>query len=154
MIPIKYYYPENRLAKLIRTPGGITVADALARATQNVEDLRGNYDAVLDGKIAELGLLAADDAVMATPDVLQAIYGLSNEIFCEAGSFGYIELSQAAYSLCEFLTRKRDHHQFIAGIRVHTDAMRLLRHPGVSEDATARIAVLQGLKRVSAAPAA
>jgi len=66
----------------------------------------------------------------------------------EGGAFGLTELANAAHSLCVFLDSGIRTPSRLKIIGVHLDAMRALRQPAVSGDASARAAVQRGLHDV------
>lgn len=141
---IRRYRAPNRISKLIRAPGGITIAAALDRAADALDEVRDKCVAAIDAKVERIARLAA------SPECDYAeMYGLANEVFGEAGVFDMRELSTAAHSLCDLLDLNAG-AQAHAAVKVHADAMRALLHPDVSGDAARREAVLTGLHRVTA----
>jgi hypothetical protein len=140
MTQARKFTPENRLRKLMEAPGGISVQQALHRATGNMESIRGATMAAIDAKIESLAALAAGEEAGR----LDSIYRLSNEVFAESGSFGLAELSVVAHNLCSLIAGAEKVPN--AALVVHIDAMRLLRKPELAGDASARGAVLAGLR--------
>jgi hypothetical protein len=147
MSVVRRFRPENRLAKLIATPGGVTIADALQQASVELESIRESCMDALDEKLRLLTLLNAEPT---TPARDESMYYISNEVFGEAGVFGLEELSSVAYSLCTMLDAGERAPTRGAIIRVHIEAMRALRHPDMAGDKTARAAVLAGLRGLTA----
>jgi HPt (histidine-containing phosphotransfer) domain-containing protein len=135
------FAPTNRVAELLRRPGGVTAAEACARAERRVEAVRESSLAALDEKITALA--ASGDTPIAE------IYSVATEIYSVAGTFGLKELAEAAQSLCELLNGAGRDDKFQDSVRVHVDALRTLRRPELSSDATARAAVVAGLRRVA-----
>jgi hypothetical protein len=140
---LRNYRPEVKLQRLLARPGGLTIEQALARATLNVEKLREQCTTAVDAKIEEIAALGIQAEINA-----QAIYALSDEIFALAGTFKMGEVSQAAYSLCALLSSPEG-AKSAAAIRVHVDALRALRNPEIAANLAATAQVLQGLKNVS-----
>jgi len=139
---------ENRLAKLVQVPGGISLAEALERADQNLEKVKDEYLAVLDEKIARIEQLAG--AAKPDPAVVDELYGVSNDMVTVAGVFGLGELGQAAYSFCELLDRLRQTGAWSPqAVAVHVSAMKLLRHPQAAASHGGCDAVLKGLRQVT-----
>ena len=137
---------ENRLARLIRRPGGAKVADVLKRADENLESIRADCMTALDRHLEEIGRLRAQSGRKASIEVKDAIYRLGNDIHGVAGVFGLTELGEAAFSLCELADRLRLSDRWSqAAVDVHISALRLLRHPEGAGD-SAR--VLAGLRQV------
>ncbi len=148
------FHPEKRLALALRRPGGLSVEEAIARAGLRLESVRDKCVAALDEKIKALAAEAPTD------EAHNRICALATEIFGLAGTFGLIELAQAAQSLCALLASKSDcpaasagapnvGEKFAASVRVHIDALRTLRRPELAGDAVARAAVVQGLRQVA-----
>lgn len=142
--------PPNRLAKLIRMPGGVTLAEALSRAQENVAGLAEPALALLDAELARLAdagarLLAAPDDAVA----LQTLYASAAEIAAIAEVAGQKPVGQAAWSVCDLADRFREPGRFSApALHVHLTALRRLRAPATDGDGPARTAMLEGLTQV------
>ncbi len=138
---------ENRLAKVMRKPGGVRVEDALQRADENLEDIREECLASVDEQLDQIERMAREAGASPTEPASLAIYQLSNDIHAVAGVFGLTELGHAAFSLCELVDRLRARGRWSQpAVEVHLSAFRLLRNP---DGATDRSAVLDGLRRVT-----
>lgn len=139
---------ENRLAKLIDLPGGLTLADALTRADRNLDKVKDGYLETIDARIAEIEGLAAGGRPPAA--TVERLYAASNEMVATAGVFGLTELGQAAYSFCELIDRLRTADTWSAeAVAVHVNAMKLLRHPQAAESHGGADAVVEGLRKVT-----
>jgi hypothetical protein len=149
MTPVKKTFQvENRLARAMDAPGGITVADALARAAHNIELVRGECLAALDEKIAEIDAVVARERFTAND--MTRVYVLANQILGEAGVFGLTELSEAGRSLCELTANWSEGGIPVEPMQVHVAAMKSLRHPDVAGAPAMRQALLGGLRAVTA----
>ncbi|ANP46773.1 hypothetical protein [Candidatus Viadribacter manganicus] len=148
MTRARFFYPEVRLKRLLKEPGGLRVVDALDRADAAIDAIRDDCLLAIDGKIAAISSAAKREG---HPD---ARYTLSNEIYAEAGALGLAELSDVAHNLCELLSLERKEDVSEQAVRVHVDAMRALRSPAVSANGTLRRAVLAELHRLAARLAA
>ena len=138
---------ENRLTKMIQQPGGMKVVDALQRAADNLDSIRGECVAALDQRLDEIVRLHVQGGQKPEPAVEDAIYQMANEIHGVAGVFGMAELGEAAFSLCDLVDRLRALGRWSsAAIEVHIAALRLFREPEVVGD---RAQVLQGLRKVT-----
>ena len=138
---IKYV---NRLAKLIRTPGGKRMSDAIADAQTALGEIEPACVENVDALIAQIAQLAAEQG----PHGGAQIYALSNEIIGLAGVFGLRELSAASYSLCELIDRTGEGKSCTSqALAVHVESLKLLRHPE-RLGAAGGTAVLDGLARV------
>lgn len=147
MSVVRRFRPENRLAKMLDTPGGVSIGVALSKASAALESIRESCMQALDQKLVVLANMAARPESAARDETM---YLIANEIFSESGSFGLSELSAAAYSLCTLLDSAERTSTRAATIRVHIDSMRALRHPDLAGDQAARAAVLQGLRDLTA----
>ena len=147
---IRTHRPENRLAKALASPGGITVGLALSRAEKALDAMRLDCMSELDAKIAQIDVSASAASFSSTESAIEAVYGLSSEILHEAGMFGLAELSQVARSLCNLTDSLRQTANLdVQAIGVHVATMKLLRRPDVESDPPTRAAVLDGLKQIS-----
>ena len=147
---IRTYHPENRLAKALASPGGITVGLALSRAEKALDAMRSDCLSVLDTKIAQIDASASTASFSSTESAIEAVYTLSSEILHEAGMFGLAELSEVARSLCNLTDSLRQTANLdVQAIEVHVATMKLLRRPDVDSDPPIRAAVLDGLKQIS-----
>jgi len=147
---IRTYHPENRLAKALASPGGITVGLALSRAEKVLDAMRPDCLSVLDTKIAQIDASASTASFSSTESAIEAVYTLSSEILHEAGMFGLAELSEVARSLCNLTDSLRQTANLdVQAIEVHVATMKLLRRPDVDSDPPIRAAVLDGLKQIS-----
>ena len=148
MTVIKRKY-VNRLAKLIRLPGGKTVAQALTDAETNLDSIREDCLTAVDENIQRLLDSAVAVKADPNPDALAQCYSIAHEVFALAGVFGMAELGKAAYSLCELIDRSRDVGKWSnPAFEAHMNALRLLRFEATDLDRNVREAVLAGLRNV------
>jgi|CXWL01.1.fsa_nt_gi hypothetical protein len=145
MTVVRKFAPDVRLKKLLVEPGGMSAAQALDRASGNLESIREACETAIDAKIEHLMELVRSQEAGR----FDAIYRVSNEVFAESGAFGLAELSVAAHSLCSLLGAGDQTKVPTAAIVVHIDSMRLLRKPDLAGDAAARGAVLAGLRNMT-----
>jgi hypothetical protein len=141
---------ENRLAKTVGGSGGMTAQQAIPAAQARVEQVREPTLVEIDTDIREIFALGALLKEGCDRAALQQIYACANRIVATAGVFGLGELGQAAYCLCELVSRFQSTGRFSAVmIDVHADGLRLLRHP-TDHPRAHREAVLAGLREVAA----
>lgn len=150
MTTVQFLFPENRLAKLIWRPAGVSYREAMEAAGANLEAMRDELLAALDASLARIEEIWVDPTLPTNERLQSEMYERSNFIVGFAGHCGLTELGQAAFSLCELLDR------FIAGARwsqrailVHTDALKLLRSLDVDASVEVRAAVVEGLRQVA-----
>lgn len=148
MSSIRVLQPRNRLAELIgRAEGSIPIADALQRATNNIELVREDCMRAVDDALDALQEALPRDNAPPAARRLEELYELANEIVAVAATFDLREASRAAYSLCELLDRFRASGAWSArAVVVHIEALRLLRAP--SDDVAGRASILAGLDQV------
>ena len=141
---------ENRLAKSVVSSGGMSAAEALSKAQAAVEEVREPTLAEIDSSLGEIyGLGAQMKAEAPGEDALQRMYVCANRVVAMGGVFGLGELGQAAYSLCELVSRFQTLERFHFNmVQVHLDGLKLLRSP--AEHPTAiRQEVLAGLRQLA-----
>jgi len=142
---------ENRLAKSVSSRGGMTAAEALSAAQAAVEEVREPTLAEIDSSLQEIYGLGESMKVADAGDeaAMQRMYACANRVVAMGGVFGLAELGQAAYSLCELVSRFQtlDRFQYKL-IQVHLDGLRLLRNPTDHPEAI-RKEVLAGLRHLA-----
>ena len=146
-VVVRHIPVKNRLAALIKMPGGKKLKDALADAERNLETVKSDCVGQIDQLVGELQTLASG---AGDPDLAarERIYDLANQIVSLAGTFGMSGLGRAAYSLCELVDITLDAGGCPRGeIRVHTESLQLLRHPERLGQA-GEAAVLEGLAKI------
>ena len=127
MTAVQIFRRENRLAKLIRKPGGISRKIAMAQAASNLGEIRDELILELDRILALIDRSATAEA--ANDNKAQAIiYHGSNHIIGLAEPCGIPELGKAAFSLCELVDRMTEAGAWNAvAVQVHLEAFKLLR---------------------------
>jgi hypothetical protein len=145
MSAVRLFKVENRLAAMIRRPGGKTARQALSDAERRVDAKLAELAQTLPAATARLRELA--EAAPAAPDGLDRVYELSNHIFALAAAASFNGLADAAYGLCDLIESFRDTGAVKwEAVRVHADAIRLLgAHPSTGDSAIAA-----GLKALGA----
>jgi hypothetical protein len=149
--PANTFKYENRLAKSVSAKGGMSAAEALSAAQKAVEAVRDPTIAQIEADLQEIYSLGEQlkttDAF--DEDALQKMYLCANRVVAMGGVFGLGELGQAAYSLCELVSRFQTMERFQWQlVQVHLDGLRLLRNPG-DHPAAIREQVLAGLRQVA-----
>lgn len=134
---------KNRLAALIRAPGGSRVEDALAAAAANLEEIREPCVSEIDARLAFILEVAKRPIERG---MLSELYTTANDIVGTAGLFGLTEMGQAAYSLCELIDRNPESCDASA-LAVHVNGLRMLRQAEMLDPAQ-RADMLAGLEKV------
>ncbi len=147
MTAVRYIQYENRLAKLIRMPGGKKIGEALAEANANLETIRESGVAQVDETFSALETLLGGVARPPT-ETLKDAYNRANEIGGMAGTWGLEAMGDAALSLCGLLDRLIEEGGWAPeAVAVHMHALRRLR---TTSGAAAERAVIDGLQKVAA----
>jgi hypothetical protein len=130
MSEVHYYRPKMKLAKMLREPGGKTVAEAVKDANAGLESLSVQC---LDEVDAFIGRIEATFAALPADFDAEALHGLylaANGLIGLPGIVGLSELETAAYSLADLTDRMIAAGRFEReAVRVHVQALRLLRRP-------------------------
>ena len=149
----KIFKYENRLKKTYVAQGGMTRTDATHAAALKIESVRKPTLAHIDAALATIASMLESLQAGPNPDALARMYDASNRIVATAGLFDLGELGEAAYCLCELVSRFQAGGRFnVKLIQVSTEGLRLLREPA-GHSAAHREAVLVGLNRVAASVA-
>lgn len=151
MSSARIFAVENQLAKVVKAPGGKTVAEHVRAAEVRVEGVRGASLASLIEKAETMAALAASGRKADAAGALNGIYDLSNAIFGIAGAFGLKALAEACFSLCDVADGFRSGQAANwPAIDVHVDGIRLLATLGDKAEAAGAETILEGLRSVRA----
>ncbi|GAA0634206.1 chemotaxis protein CheE [Brevundimonas lenta] len=103
MTVITHARRASRLAKLIDTPGGVSIGTALAQAKSNLEALQPRSLEEVAKAVAELGAIQPP----ATPEdgdaALTTAYHAASRVIDAVGPFGLEDIRLAALGLCELI---------------------------------------------------
>jgi hypothetical protein len=147
---VSFFMPKRQLGALLRTPGGLPVADAIERATANLGTLAGAC-------VSELGnvIEAANACLARAPGAFDAafltdLYEIVNPPIGLASVCGLGAIDVALHSLCDLLDHLKSTSQWdMEAVQVHVQALRLLVHTESAQNAKQTEAVLSGLRKVS-----
>lgn len=150
MSAVRFLFPKRRLSQLLKTPGGLPVAEALRNAQANLSTLGAAC-------IAEIaGVVQAAEALMArcppTHDDAFAdeLYGIVSPPIGIASVCGLGGIDVALHSLCDLVDHLKANTRWdVEALQVHVQALKLLLHTESLQDAKQTDAVLSGLRRVS-----
>lgn len=143
---------ENRLAKVVKEPGGVRMGEALEEAGRNLDSIQMECLKAMDDQIERMEQLCADGGRQPPDETKHEIYDLANDVLAVAGSFRLAELGEAAFCLCELVDRLRTCGKWNqAAVEVHLSAFRLLRHPDPGADRSSVVLGLRGLTERAAA---
>lgn len=145
----QFVTPPNRLAEIMRKPGGIVVADAISRAERNLEAIRPACRADMMGLLetCEAAVKAMGEAY--DESAVTALYAIAVRGIGAGAVCGAPTVDLALTSLCDLITHllARGQHDRKA-VEVHIQAWRLLMTTELPE--SARETMLEGLRLVSA----
>ena len=140
----RFVFPKLKLEKLIREPGGLAVADALAQAHANLEAIKPQCREEL------LVLLEQAEAVYEAGGaaVLPELYAIAVRGIGAGEVCGAPDVDGALSSLCDLI----DHLQTAEAtdreaLGVHVRSWRLLMDPQLPKPGAT--AILDGLRKVS-----
>lgn len=141
--------PVNRLAKLMRAPGGPTVQQALAEADARLKATAQAGQTELQRLLSSIQTLGQALGPSPTEGQIDAVYGLSDEVLSIAAVAGSPDFGPAALSLCELLDGLKARKVWNASaVQVHLDGLQLLADPSVAHSPEQTQAVVDGLRRV------
>lgn len=148
MAVITHARAKSRLAKMIDSPGGLSVGMALARANANIESKRDEAMAVIEVQIAVLEAVLPPTNLEEQIGRLNEAYRAANAVIDAASPFELPDLCNAACGLCDLIDGATADQTFDWRIvTVHARSLRLLQTLPVGETA-ARTMVLDSLKMV------
>ena len=150
MSAVKIHVPVVRLAKLLRTPGGLPVVDAVKRAGAGLESLRAECLDELRVTLDQAELCAGRANGEYDPAVAEELYAIASAAIGVPTACGLAPIDTALVSLADLTdylkTRKTWDPNAVA---VHLRAFRLLLHTEAGKDSNGTKAILEGLRRVS-----
>ena len=144
----RFTVPKQRLAQLLRTPGGPPAAEALAAAQSNLVVLKpqciGELDKLLAAAEAVYARLTGHDEQGLAELYDASVRGIGLGDLCGAGS-----VDVALHSLCDLLDHLQTQEIYEAeAVGVHLRAWRLLISTELPQEGAQQ--VLAGLNKVSA----
>ncbi len=146
MSEVRIYKAENRLGRIMKKPGGRSIAEALDAAKARIEKVRAQATGRMYEIADQLRILAKQGRA-GDCAALEALYAGSNDIFAVAGYFELKALSEASFSLCDLLMAA-DLGAAVdwAAVDVHVEAIWLLTHAGDKVDASRLILGLRAVR--------
>ena len=149
MSAVKRIRVPNRLAAVVRKPGGKTIADAVAGAEANLEAIRDDCVAAVDAILAAMTELATGLKAMPTAENQAKLYDLADEMIGVAAIANLPAVGTAAFSVCELIDAFTERQAWNwDAVAVHLNGLKLLRAMGDQINEAAREQVLDGLRAV------
>jgi hypothetical protein len=145
MSVVRFFKPENRLAKIITAPGGKHVAtavdDANAQLLEISDECLKEVDEILTRIYRSMGTVPAGAELTALYRSVRDVAGL-------AAICNLLDLGTAALSFCVLLDHAQDGARLTEEhIRVYLDVFRILRHPELIDE-SGRRSLLKNLDRM------
>lgn len=149
MTAVRFVFPKPRLNELLRSPGGLPVAEALERAQKNLEAIKPTCTAELLALLelceASFWNLKEDDQDTAA---IRELYSLAVKGIGAGEVCGVPPVDIALTSFCDLLDHLRNLGRFDReAVGVHVRAWRLLMTPGLPQAGADQI--LEGLLKIS-----
>lgn len=147
---VKIHTPPIRLAKLLRTPGGLPVAEAVQRADAGLQSLRKDCLAELQSVLDEAEACAARASDTFDAALLAELYRTVSNPIGTPSVCGLHAVDTALISLSDLLDYLKGQQRWdVNAVAVHLRAFRLLLHTEAAADAAGTQAILAGLRKVS-----
>jgi len=142
--------PKRQLGALLRTPGGLPLAEAVERATANLGTLAGACVAEIGQSIDRAEACIARCPPGFDEGFLVDLYGVVSPPIGVASVCGLGAIDVALHSLCDLVDHLRSTGRWdIEAMQVHVQALKLLLHTESAQNAQQTEAVLSGLRQVS-----
>lgn len=147
---VSIHVPEVKLAKLIRTPGGKPVAEAMRDANTGLAGLQADCL----GELAQVLTQAEDLATKAggayNAEVVAALYKLVSATIGVPTACNLKPIDTMLVSLADLLDHLHGGQSWdVNAVAVHLRAFRLLLKTEAAQDGAGTQAILEGLRRVS-----
>ena len=141
--------PDNRLAKVLRTPGGRTVRDIDADVGARLGALRASCLDELRDHVAGIEQLGERSARPRSDAELDAVYRQANAVVGLSGVAGMDHVGEACLSLCRLVDGFRNGKPWNpAAFQVHVQSIQLLTHAGADLGPDVARATVDGLAGV------
>jgi len=149
MSEVRIFRVPNKLREKILKSGGPRALEILAKAEENLAEMRPPCLEIIDELIAEIVGGYGRGRRKGDEDFLR-LYTMSAQIIDCAAPVAELEIDKAAFFLCELVDRcgARDQWDWPA-VDVHIDALQLLRLDLSSLPPEARQKIFLGLKQIN-----
>jgi hypothetical protein len=149
MSAVQIHVPEVRLAKLIRTPGGKPVADAMRDAHKGLESLQADCLGELTKMLEPVGGPLPSGGVFKD-GVVNELYALASSTIGVATTCNLEPIDTMLVSLADLLDHMKEQRSWEANaVAVHLRAFRLLLKTEAARDGAGTQAILEGLRKIS-----
>jgi hypothetical protein len=149
-VSVSFHIPVRSLSKLLKTPGGLPLVEAVARATANLGALAGACIAEVGSVIEQADAMMARRPETFDEDFLDETYGLVSPLIGVASVCGLNAIDVALHSMCDLLDHMKTSGRWDPeSLLVHVQALKLLLHTESAQNAAQTEAVLDGLRKIS-----
>lgn len=150
MSAVKIFTPPVKLAKLLRSPGGLPVAEAVQRAGAGLAGLKTECLGELQAVLTQAEACAARASETYDEALLTELYGIVAKPIGVPSVCGLAAVDTALISLSDLLDYLKGQQRWDANaVAVHLRAFRLLLHTEGAADQAGTQAILAGLRKVS-----
>jgi hypothetical protein len=150
-VTVRISFPKTKLAKILRSPGGLPVVEALANADAKLAELKP--DCLKELQELNERIRAAFQRVESDAEggrCSEELYGLAAEGVGLGRVAGLPAVDQTLVSLCRLMDYFETHGQWdLEALRVHVQTLLVLLS-GTTFSAAGVEAVLGGLEKVNA----
>ncbi len=147
---VSIHVPEVKLAKLIRTPGGKPVAEAMRDADKGLAGLQADCLGELAQVLAQAEGLATKAGGAYNAEVVSALYKLVSATIGVPTACNLKPVDIMLVSLADLLDHLHGGQSWdVNAVAVHLRAFRLLLKTEAARDGTGTQAILEGLRQVS-----
>jgi hypothetical protein len=147
---VSIHVPPVRLAKLIRTPGGKPVADAMRDANKGLDSLQADCLGQLATVLTQAEGLATKVGADFKADLAGALYKLISATIGVPTACNLKPIDTMLVSLADLLDHLISSQSWdVNAVAVHLRAFRLLLKTEAARDGSGTQAILEGLRRVS-----
>ena len=150
MSSVQFSVPKRRLSALLKTPGGLPVAEALQKAQANLSTLGAACIAEIASVVERAEALMSRCPKSHDAPFLDEFYGIVSPPIGVASVCGLDGIDVALHSLCDLIDHLKLNTRWdVEAMTVHVQALKLLLHTESARDARQTEAVLSGLRKVS-----
>jgi hypothetical protein len=142
---VRFFKPENRLAKVVAKPGGKYVTAAIAHANDQLLAMSEDCLKEVDEALARI---YQSSGTVPTGPTLAELYRSVRDVAGLAAICNLTDLGEAALSFCALLDSAQDGGRLTAAhIGVYLNVFRMLRQPELLDEQSRR-GLLQNLDRM------
>ena len=147
---VSIHVPEVRLAKLIRTPGGKPVAEAMRDAHKGLEGIQADCLGELSQILEKCEAIVSRAGGAFSEGVVSELYALASSTIGVATACNLKPIDTMLVSLADLLDHMKEQRSWEANaVAVHLRAFRLLLKTEAARDGAGTQAILEGLRKIS-----